>query len=25
LDDELEYEAHAVALRRARVRGGKFR
>ena len=25
LDDELEYQAHAVALRRARERGGKFR
>jgi CobQ-like glutamine amidotransferase family enzyme len=25
LDDELEYQAHAVALGRARVRGGKFR
>ena len=25
LDDELEHEAHAVALGRARVRGGKFR
>jgi CobQ-like glutamine amidotransferase family enzyme len=25
LDDELEYEAHAVALGRARERGGKFR